>query len=118
MAICHGRVSVVVVPPKTLRSFLGIDIKMEPFPLRLWDASFERAEAGEEEYSLVCLRKRCDYKAVRLMGMQLLESVSLLFIPTSETGGTFALLAGEKCPSQADKVLPCVRWSLGRHPRV
>jgi len=87
----------------SLRSFLGIDIKMEPFPLRLWDASFERAEAGEEEYSLVCLRKRCDYKAVSLMwGMQLLESVSLLFIPTSETGGTFVLLAGEKCPSQAD----------------
>ena len=85
----------------SLRSFLGIDIKTEPFPLGLCDVSFERAEAGEEEHSLVCLRKRCDYKTVGLTwGMQLLESVSLLSSATSELD--FVLLAGEKGPSQAD----------------
>ena len=114
MAIGHEQVSIVVVPLKTLRSLLGIDIKMERSPLRSCDASFKRAGAGKEEPSLVFLRKRSDYKAGRLIwGMQLLESVSLLSIPTSETGGTFVLPAGDKCPSQADEVLPCFRRSLG-----
>lgn len=90
-----------------LRSFLGVDIKMDPLPLGLCDASVERAEAGEEERSLVCLRKRCDYKAVRLMGgMQLLESVSLLSSPTSETVGLLCYWQGRSALLKQTRCFP------------
>lgn len=52
-----------------------------------------------------------------MWGVQLLESVSLLSTPSSETGNLCAT-DGEEVPFSSRPGLPWFRWSLQSHPKV